>query len=230
VLIQVVGSKPGAKLLKTVDLHLFVNGACHLMHPESHIEASAITGQNIMHPNGVIARHMVYDSLKKKNFNQLFLISFQNETFDKDTLKKIPCDYVKVTQIKRIEKAKLELSYIENIFRFIINIFSVPGPRLKSKIVLSKYVLKNKELKLSTGLFSVIYLLDKFPSSKIIVTGIGFGKSEYWWGKENKLRGHFLNDYAFLSSIPKKHEFWQRVMTTESELTDLFGIKPYFQN
>lgn len=225
--IQVIGSKPGAYILDKIDVNIFVNGAVHLLNSKIDLCAFGFTGQNIFKNNLSQTQQIVFDSYKDKILNRLILIDFNYENFTDNEIKQIPCQFNDLVIIKRSNKIIIEKSYTQNNIMFWINLFKVPEISIYSKIKYLREYSHTKEIKLSTGIFSVLYAAEHYKNAKIIISGIGFGQSEYWWGKENKPRGHYLNDYAFLLTLSKNHELWKRLYTTEQELHDKFNIPLY---
>ncbi|MGK0137857.1 MAG: hypothetical protein ACI9DJ_001311 [Algoriphagus sp.] len=225
--IQVIGSKPGAELLNKVDQRFYVNGGAKLSIEES-MPVNLITGLNVLNYEGNVARDYVYNSFKKKRFNEVVFIAFQNEKVIESSFReKVNFEYKELMILSRSEKASIERSYTGGMFYFLLNLLLVPGPHFREKLSVLIWAIKRRELKLSTGLFAVLYILQTYKNSEVVISGIGFGLSEYWYGSENKRRAHFINDYAFLKSVLKSNEFWKRVSTTEDQLTDLFGIRQF---
>lgn len=105
--IQVIGSKPGVKILDNVDTHMFINGASHLQQFKHKDISSAMTGQNVMSPQGNNTQNIVYESLKGKKFKLLYLIAFQNEQLDDLTIRNIPCSYDELIKIERRDKTEI---------------------------------------------------------------------------------------------------------------------------
>lgn len=226
-IIQVVGSKPGAKILNDADLTVFVNGSAHIVHEIDEERHVLITGQNLLGVKSKTQQY-VFDSLKGKKFRDVYLIDFQNEGLNNSLERKLPFHYTNISYLSRIQKNKEELKFI-SFKTYLQKIFKVKGPSISEKLKFFRYVISKKEIKLSTGLYAVLRFLIEYESCQVVISGIGFGESQYWYGKENKLRYQFINDYAFLLSLEKESIFWKRVSTTEDQLIELFGITRYME-
>ncbi len=221
--ILLLASKPKPAVPIENDNVVFVNGSiyyskeftCNIYH---------VFGDSIFYWNSDLAL-ITKENLKNKHVIKSWVIKYRNVDIVK-LLNEVNYKYDEVEYLRYDEKENLTWEILGK--SFINNVLWCKGFALREK---SKYIFydlfRRKIIKLSTGLFALLLLRQRFPEAEICVSGIGFGNDVYAWHKgTNRRRGHLINDYCGFMTLKQKGML-NNVITTEFELHKLFDIPMY---
>ena len=144
-------------------------------------------------------------------------------------------DFQKFDQLKKTKY--LEFTFKEQINfqkKFLINSFSFYFAELEYKLNFLEKIIHLKQcltwrkfLGCSTGLFSTLFALDKFPSEKIILSGIDFKGGNYFQGHRKMTQGRAKVDVYFLKNM--KEEYKNRIFTLNKNTSNELNLN-YYKN
>lgn len=221
--VLVLGSKPNPSIPSIYDVIYYVNGSI-TYNLKNEAKVNHVFGDSIFYWEKEIAQKNI-TFLSDKIVDKSIVIQFRKVDNIISKLNSLNYCYTDLQFVSRKQKSQLELKYIK--YRHLLSIMLMHKFSIKEK---AKYIFsfaKTKEIKLSTGVYTVLLALNTYPNETIVISGIGFGSDSYSWGETSLIRrGHFINDYIAFSQL-KRFGLLNNVYTTESDLINLFGISEY---
>lgn len=216
----VLGSKPQAPLPDIDPVHIFTANAAAALAPNYRSTGAAHTA--------------IVSSLQFKNetvFNKVINARPAEIIIRGHKIKNNPdpVDNIPVTYINGNEQFRLESKYFGfyNLRAFLLR----PGIN-KIKSLIRHLQGTDYIFGTSTGLWSILYALDKYPEKKVIVAGIGLQGGGHFYGKDEFRNEDGIKDYLIAKNLKRKAR--ERVFTTDAKFAERTGATfwdgPVFNN
>jgi len=206
----VMGSKPNAPLPDITPHQIVTANAAAALAKRYH---------------GGAARHTaIVSSLQYKNDNVYqkvvdakpdeIIIRGHKKAKIMDPVQNIPVSYIPGNQ-----QFQLEVTYfgLYNLRAFMLR----PGLK-KIKALIRHLQGKDYMFGSSTGLWSILYALDRHPDKKIIVAGIGLQGGGHFYGKDEFRTEDGIKDYLIAKHL--KSSAKNRLFTTDEYFAERVGV------
>ncbi|MGM0739669.1 MAG: hypothetical protein ACQETM_10985 [Bacteroidota bacterium] len=206
----VLGSKPGAPLPDVEPAHIFTaNAAAALISQYSQTSAphTAVVS-SLQYKNMTVFEKVVHSKPDE--------IVIRGHKKGKNPQ---PVDDIPVIYLPGKEQFRLETRYfgISNYRAFLLR----PGiNKLKAAIRHIQgvdYIFGS-----STGLWTVLYALDRYPDHTIIVAGVGLQGGAHFYGKDEFRNEDGIKDYLIAGKLSPKAR--KRVRTTDENFAERTGV------
>ena len=231
----ILGSHPISNVPNKFDNIIYING-------------SISSQETVEKGNTCIRHHIVSDyvftganescisalkQLTSKKVDNIIIIKSSGVIIDYiSILNKINYGYKSIQYYNNEEKQAIVNAALGRWRRQICTIAASDAnlyQKLKTFIKLSVFGMEDHNIKVSTGIFSIIYAINsKIGERPYYICGISLDNSGYSYSNTvSHKRGHITGDYIALKYIKKKYA--DSIISTNKMLSDLLGIKYYEQ-
>ncbi len=205
----VLGSKPGAPLPDIRPEHIITaNGAAELAHRyKDHKSGFTAVVSSLQYKNST-----VHSKIIASRPDQIVIRGH------KQPRQMEPVNHISVTYMDGQRQFRLDRSYFGI---FALRAFLLRPGLSKAKSIVRHLQGRDYIFGSSTGLWSVLYALDRFPDLRVVVTGVGLQGGGHFYGKDEFRSEDGIKDYLVARHLNR--EMRSRLLTTDENFSKRTG-------